>query len=450
MYDLLIVGGGVSALSLLHDLPPDMNVLVLQNSKTASSELAQGGIATSLFEPSMMQHITDTYVAGCRQGDLAVIEALIATGNGVLRDYIDEGIPFDRQNNRFELALEAAHSLPRILHMKDRTGYHLCQWLRQHIKAHVTHVTGDLLELTADDDGITGAVYQTASGTYRLDCRQIVLATGGASGLYGVSSNASERSAIPLMLAEKVGCTLKNMAYFQFHPTLLDAGQRNQLISEAVRGAGGVLVTNSGERVMAGGDLAPRDVVARAIYNLGEQAYLDISAVQDFSDRFPAIRQVLDDHHIDDAIPVTPGAHYMIGGIATDTSGRTDVSGLYVIGEASCTGFHGANRLASNSLLEGLAMGRLCAAQLKQSARAVPVQLTVSTVTIPSFRFKDELMTYCGIHRTEHELKKGLAFFSRETTGIDRLYHELCCIIIRSALSAPSAGVHYITNKKER
>ncbi|WJP97406.1 L-aspartate oxidase [Macrococcus bovicus] len=450
MFDLLIVGGGVSALSLLYELPEEMHVLVLQNDQPASSMLAQGGIATSLFEAGIDQHVEDTFQAGCHQGDIDVIRDMITTGNAVLQDYMEAGIPFDRKDGRYELALEAAHSVPRILHMKDRTGQSLCQWLGQRIRPEVTMLTGDLLEVLHEDGHIIGAVFQTAAGTFQFDGDQVVLATGGASGLYPVSTNRSERSAIPLILAREAGCRLVDMAYFQFHPTLLDSGPKNELVSEAVRGAGGQLVNQTGERIMEGIELAPRDVVARAIYARqlqGEKVYLDISRIAHFSERFPAIRRCLDSYGLTHLIPVTPGAHYMIGGIEADTAGRTAVSGLFAIGEASCTGFHGSNRLASNSLLEGLAMGRKCAAVIRAS-RGTLSQLSASTISFPAFRHKAQLMDYCGIYREEEKLKEGLRYFSQAAQGPERLYQALCLEIIQAALKAPSSGVHYIIDKE--
>ncbi|MCG7418852.1 L-aspartate oxidase [Macrococcoides goetzii] len=449
MYDVIIVGGGISALSLLRYLPKHYKVAVVMENNASSSVMAQGGIASSLFESSIESHVQDTYTAGCNYGDIDVIRKMIETGNHVVRDLINRGIEFDQKSGLFDLGMEGAHAVPRIFHMNhDQTGQSLCAFMRLQLQPQVEMIYGRLTALHKD---VYGKVCGISVDDKILPGQFVVLATGGYSGMFQPASNPSVSGVYAQMLALLSGCTLRDLEMIQFHPTMLTIDNKAIcLVSEAVRGAGGVLVNEHGEAIMAKylqRDLSPRHITSYEIFSRiqnGERIYLDISNIRNFAQQFPFIHAQCEQFGLSERIPVAPGAHYTMGGIAADVNGATAVDNLFVIGEAACTGFHGANRLASNSLLEGLAMGKLLGDTLINKTLTPPGRI-FSTVNIQynSDFDHESFMKYVGIVRDTDSLNKYLSTLnSNDTlTVFARLIAE--CAINRTS----TLGAHVIKDK---
>lgn len=449
MYDVIVVGGGISALSLLSYLPKHYKVAVVMENNASSSVMAQGGIASSLFESSIESHVQDTYTAGCNYGDTDVIRKMIETGNHVVRDLINRGIEFDQKSGLFDLGMEGAHAVPRIFHMNhDRTGQSLCAFMRLQLQPQVEMIYGRLTALHKD---VYGKVCGISVNDKILPGQFVVLATGGYSGMFQPVSNPSVSGVYAQMLALLSGCTLRDLEMIQFHPTMLTIDNKAVcLVSEAVRGAGGVLVNEHGEAIMAKylqRDLSPRHITSYEIFSRiqnGERIYLDISNIRNFAQQFPFIHEQCEQFGLSERIPVAPGAHYTMGGIAADVNGATAVENLFVIGEAACTGFHGANRLASNSLLEGLAMGKLLGDTLINKTLTPPGRI-FSTVNIQynSDFDHESFMKYVGIVRDTDSLNKYLSTLnSNDTlTAFARIIAE--CAINRTS----TLGAHVIKDK---
>jgi len=375
-----VVGTGVAGLNAALSLASERPVVVFTKTSLqfTNTSLAQGGIATAWSaQDTPKNHIDDTLKVGGGINNTQAVELLCTEGPAAVKKLIEFGANFDRgQDGQYRLALEGAHSTPRVLHAGgDATGAEIQRALSEAALAHPniqvlehTRLTG----LITDETGMTGIDYIGPDGeSHRLETDTVVLASGGAGQVYQYTANQTSATAESLIFASQVGAKLADIEFFQFHPTgLALPGQANLLISEAVRGEGALLVNQAGEPFMekyhSQGALAARDVVSRAIQAEAEksgQVYLDATKLKNepVDVRFPNIfRRCLDlgvDARIQ-PIPVSPVAHYMMGGIKVDVAGRTDVAGLYAVGEISRTGVHGASRLASNSLLEGAVFGQ--------------------------------------------------------------------------------------------
>lgn len=396
--DFLVMGAGVAGLRAAIDLARHGDVLVVTKESLGESNThyAQGGIAVAMEgDEDVALHLEDTIQAGDGIVYSPAAAVLVAEGPIRVAELMEWGARFDREGDRFLLTREGAHSIPRILHAQgDATGAEISRSLAAYARVHKrirfaewTMVTGLAL---ADGPGrrVVGADLAPAaspgtdaghSGMERVSARAVLIASGGAGQVYSDTTNPAVATGDGIALAALAGAALADMEFYQFHPTALSlAGAPRFLISEALRGEGAYLRNDRGERFMERYhpllELAPRDVVARAIAREGigpapgtapEQArpvYLDMRHVRDIDlhQRFPGISAFLAHYGLDlrrDLIPVRPAAHYLMGGIRTDIDGRTSLTGLYAAGEAACTGVHGANRLASNSLLEGLVFG---------------------------------------------------------------------------------------------
>jgi L-aspartate oxidase len=387
--DFLVVGGGVAGLSAAVGLADSGSVLVVTKESLAESNTAyaQGGIAVALGgEEDVALHLSDTIGAGDGLVNAASAAVLIEQGPQRVTELIKWGTGFDRypasdQERAGQLmrTREGAHSLARILHANgDATGHEIAVSLLRHVRT-IPQIEllewATMFELIVECDCVVGAMLLDAAGVLQeVRARAVLLATGGAGQIYSDTTNPSVATGDGIAVAYRAGAELTDMEFYQFHPTAfaLDGAPRF-LLSEALRGEGAWLVNARGERFMhryhPGLELAPRDVVARAITRegLAGPVYLDLREVgrkMDLKARFPGISAFLADYGLElghDKIPVRPAAHYLMGGIRTNVQGRTSLSGLYAAGEAACTGVHGANRLASNSLLEGLVFGALAA-----------------------------------------------------------------------------------------
>jgi L-aspartate oxidase len=371
----IIVGTGIAGLWTAWRLASEGHAVILVTKETladSASSWAQGGIAVALGPgDSPSQHAADTLAASDGLADPEAVRILTSEGPDRIYELLALGAVFDRgPDGKLGLALEAAHTRPRIIHSGgDRTGAALIGCLTEVVRLlpeiqilEHTEVTSILTEAGR----VTGVTVLPRGGvSSTMSASAVVLATGGVGQLYAVTTNPKVATADGWALAHRAGARLRDIEFLQFHPTALKLPGINPapLISEAVRGAGAVLLDKNGHRFTldhdARGELAPRDVVARAVAaaDANGGAWLDARSVSDFDARFPGITSMLAHHGLDpatDLLPVAPALHYAMGGIQTDLEGRTTIPRLWAVGEVARTGVHGANRLASNSLLEGL------------------------------------------------------------------------------------------------
>ncbi|WP_424031999.1 L-aspartate oxidase [Methylocella sp.] len=377
----IIIGGGLAGLSTALALAP-MPVILLSKAPLgfeASSVLAQGGLAASLGpDDGLALHLADTLKAGDGLCDPAVARAILGAAPAAIENLIRLDAPFDRDaDGRLLLGLEAAHSRRRIVHAGgDSSGREIMRAVIERVRRtpSITLLEGIAARrLVVEDDAVTGLIADADGGPILFACNRVVVATGGVGGLYRYGTNPAGSFGEGLAIAARAGALMGDLEFVQFHPTALDSDASPlKLISETVRGEGAILVDERGRRFMAdveGAELAPRDVVARAVHAqlaAGHRVFLDARKAigAGFSQRFPAIAGFCHAAGVDPAtqpIPVRPAAHYHMGGIKVDLTGRASLEGLWACGEAACTGLHGANRLASNSLLEAVVCAQFVA-----------------------------------------------------------------------------------------
>jgi L-aspartate oxidase len=370
---VIVVGSGIAGLTaaLRASTFADVTVVTKAALPESNTLYAQGGIAAALFDDDSAElHIADTLHAGAGLSDEDAVRILCTEGPGLVRELIGFGVPFDRDGRDLARGLEAAHSRARVLHAGgDATGRAIELALAARLRASGVRVIEDamLTDLVMDDDRVTGVRTFDDHVFTTLAAEAVILATGGAGRLYAHTTNPAVATGDGVAAAWRAGAELADLEFYQFHPTAL-AIPGGKLVSEAVRGEGAVLLDAAGERFMTrvhpDAELAPRDVVARAIAATmagqgGSPVLLDATHLGRgfLAKRFPTIQAATRAGGFDwarEPIPVTPAAHYWMGGVKTDAWARTSLPGLFAVGEVACTGAQGANRLASNSLLEGL------------------------------------------------------------------------------------------------
>jgi L-aspartate oxidase len=518
-FDVAIVGSGLAGLSVALHLAQTRKVAIISKRELldGASNWAQGGIAAVLDSgDSHDQHIADTLVAGAGLCDEAATRYIVEHGREAIEWLIEQGVPFTRDETAelgFHLTREGGHSQRRIIHAADATGHAVQVTLEQKVRAHpnialfehhcaIDVITSDKLQPDGVHSGPALVGQPRCHGLYVQDeksgkvqtfeAEHTVLATGGAGKVYLYTTNPDTATGDGIAMAWRAGCRVSNMEFIQFHPTCLyHPFAKSFLITEAVRGEGGLLKlppeagTAAGTRFMPAhderGELAPRDVVARAIdFEMKKRGldyvHLDIShqSPEFIKEHFPTIYARCLELGIDitkEPIPVVPAVHFTCGGIVTDLAGRTDIPGLYAVGETAYTGLHGANRLASNSLLECLVVGRACAHQI---AAAPPVELpplpawdesrvTNADEEVVIAHNWDELRrfmwNYVGIVRTTKRLERAQHRIKLLKEEIDEYYRnfrvtndllelrnlvEVAHLIVRSALSRhESRGLHF-------
>ncbi|MCK8823904.1 L-aspartate oxidase [Fuchsiella alkaliacetigena] len=386
--DFLVIGSGVAGLVSTLNLAEAGKVTMLtkEEPQDCSTEHAQGGIAAVIAEDDSFElHYQDTLKAGAGLANPKAVELLVEQGQQRIKELLKLGVSFDRQGKEVALTKEGAHSRRRILYAGgDATGTELRNTLTKEVLAKAAlelHSNIFVIDLLTKNNRCYGVLaYDSNAASYQVYLASaVLLATGGAGQLYQKTSNPEVATGDGIALAYRAGVEVMDLEFIQFHPTTLSlAGAANFLISEAVRGEGAVLRNQQGERFMFKyhqlGELAPRDVAARAIYQEMKAknsncVYLDLTELDaDFiKERFPTIYKACLSEGLDitkDYIPVVPAAHYCMGGIKTDTKGATNIQGLFACGETAALGVHGANRLASNSLLEGLVYGKRVAEEM--------------------------------------------------------------------------------------
>lgn len=373
MSRIVVIGSGVAGLIAAAEASEHHEVILVTKADLAESNThyAQGGIAAvSSDDDTVAEHVADTLVAGAGLCWEPAVEVLCKKGRKRINDLVKFGVNFDRKDGDFARGLEAAHSHARILHAGgDATGAITSDALVAAVRRTATEIREFtfVAEIVVEDNRVTGVQVLDADGMHFLPADAVILASGGAGQLYRHTTNPAVTTGDGVAAAFRAGAILADVEFYQFHPTAL-AVPSSFLISEAVRGEGAVLIDAHGERFMHKihplAELAPRDVVARGIQQTmmnqgGQPVLLDATALgSDYlAERFPSITKACRSYGLNwgsEPIPVTPAAHYWMGGIATDTFGRTSIPGLFAVGEVACTGAHGANRLASNSLLESV------------------------------------------------------------------------------------------------
>jgi L-aspartate oxidase len=403
--DILIIGSGLAGLALSLKMSSHGKVVILSKEKAPDSntDMAQGGIAAVMAtEDSFESHLQDTLIAGAGLCKTEVVANFIEQAPDRIQDLMNWGVQFDvrrgvaTEENSIDLTREGGHSFRRILHVEDQTGHEVHRTLLKRVRENSNiqllenHFAIDLIINKQVD--IYDMQPARCVGTYSLNKqtgeveaflgKTIVLATGGAGKVYLYTSNWSGATGDGIAMAYRAGARIANLEFMQFHPTCLYHPEaRNFLISEALRGEGGELINSQGEAFMRKyhplGSLAPRDIVARSIdaemkKSGAPSVYLDMTKLdaEFLKKRFPVIYSKCLEYGIDitkTPIPVVPAAHYLCGGVLTDVSGQTDIPGLLAIGETACTGLHGENRLASNSLLECLCMAHNASESLKKN-----------------------------------------------------------------------------------
>ncbi|GAB4319101.1 MAG: L-aspartate oxidase [Promethearchaeota archaeon] len=498
--DFLVIGSGVAGLSVAYKIAPHgtVNVVTKREASESNSTYAQGGIAAVLSKvDSFEAHVADTLSCGDGACDPAVVKAIVRQGPERIRELVDLGVHFTTRGdgNELDLGKEGGHSKRRVAHAEDLTGREVQRVLLDTVK-HTDGVTVFedhlAINLVVRDGRCIGAHVYDKKGkeVHSFPAKVTILATGGAGKVYLYTSNPDVATGDGIAMAFRAGAPVANMEFTQFHPTILyHPYAKSFLISEAVRGEGALLVNGEGKRIMEGvhplAELAPRDMVARTIdFELkktgAECVYLDLRHLdpQFVKKRFPGISARCLEFGIDitrDLVPVVPAAHYMCGGVVAGIDGRTSINGLLAIGEVTCTGLHGANRLASNSLLEALVCAhnaaKTCAEMLgSETGRQVPrvpawepgdaVDSDEQVVVTQNWHEIREFMwNYVGIARTTKRLQRAMARIRLLRREIDQYYWDFVVtsdlielrnvalvahLIIESAMRRrESRGTHY-------
>ena len=464
--DVLVVGAGVAGLSAVLPLAATRRVLVV-DAGAGSTPWAQGGIATAYGDDGPVEHAIDTEIAGAGGCDPVQVRRLVEEGPLAVADLIARGAVLDRgRDGALSRTLEGGHGFPRVVHAGgDATGAEVHRTLRSALHAaEVPTITGHVTALLLSAAGqVTGAVVSGPDGTHRIAARAVVLATGGIGNAYLASTNPAVVRGDGIALALRAAASLIDMEFVQFHPTALYTGAtagQLPLVTEAVRGEGGILRDDAGRAIMAGrhprADLAPRDVVAREIdavmrRDRARHVWLDATHIDAdvLRSRFPTVLAACAGIGVDPArepIPVAPAEHFLCGGVRVDARGATDVPGLYAVGEVAATGVHGANRLASNSLLEGMVFGRRLAAALTlelPSRAATDGSAALGTDEQPE-RVRAIVSRYAGIRRDAAGLAAALD--ELDDCGDGPLATVARAVTVAASARDESRGCHWRTD----
>lgn len=483
--DYLVVGAGVAGLRAAIELAEAGSVLVVAKDslRESSSEYAQGGIAAALSDDDEVElHEQDTMVAGAGLCDREAVRILVQEGPAAIQKLIEWGVEFDREGSKLLFALEGAHSRNRVLHSHgDSTGREIARTLYRKA-ASLPNIEfrsfASITDLLLHDGAVTGAVAcdREQRRQVRIFARGVLLATGGLGRVFKETTNPDVATGDGIATAYRAGAVISDIEFVQFHPTALFVENAPRfLLTEALRGEGGRLLNSSNEPFMQRYDerseLAPRDIVSRSIVaemrRTGSHVYLDLTHLDAafVRRRFPRVYETCLHHGVDitaGPVPVHPAAHYAMGGVRTDTHGHTSVNGLYAAGEAACSGVHGANRLASNSLLEGLVFGARAGTAMRSSSDPKSTREGAAAepelhpgITEPEVR--ELAWDCCGIARDASGITqalralqcvnhKSLEHAARENYELRNIY-AVAVLIARCALAREeSRGGHYRTD----
>ena len=447
--DIVVIGSGIAGLSYALKVSHHGSVAVVTKKRRADSNTnwAQGGLAAVLHpSDSVDLHARDTMVAGCGLCVRSAVAGLVREGPDRVRELVEWGVKFTRHEGEFSLGLEGGHSHRRIVHAEDLTGREIERALvtalgeRGNVELYEDHIALDLVLRPADGAGrgrCRGVVaYDHANGEWvAFEAQVVMLAAGGIGQVYRHTTNPDIATGDGVAMAWRAGADVANLEFVQFHPTALyPAREYAFLISEAVRGEGAVLRRRDGSPLMEGvhprGSLAPRDVVARAIHaelmRSGE-AWVDLDlspiATARIESRFPGILAECARRGIDitrEPVPVVPAAHYGCGGVVTDYEGRTTIPGLYASGEVACTGVHGANRLASNSLLEAVVYSHRAAAQVQHEMAKADTEPVPAMFAEPAFSKADAAVDVEGVRERLRRVMWEEVGIVRDRAGLER------------------------------
>jgi len=503
--DYLIIGSGAAGLLAAKKLAEHGKVVIVNKGDFSESNTyqAQGGIAgVADISDSIDAHINDTIQAGAGLCHEDVVRQVAEAGGRIIQDLVDLGTPFDANPSGLHLTREGGHSRRRVAHAKDATGRAIGETLLKYVQDHpniaclkhhmaVDLITSHRLGYYNGDNRCLGAYLLTPENhIITISAQHIILATGGAGKVYMYTSNPHAATGDGIAMAWRAGCSVMNMEFMQFHPTCLyHASEPTMLLSEAIRGEGAYLINQNGERFTFNydkrGELAPRDIVARAIDHemkkYGQDSmFLDARHLGEalILKQFPNIHQRLMNLGLDmreTPIPVVPAAHYMCGGVATNLAGQTNIDALYVIGESACTGLHGANRLASNSLLECLVMAEHCSQHIlshPQQSHSIKLPIWDESGIIPERErilikqnwdeIRATMSNYVGIVRSNERLRRARRRLAVVQEEISSFYWQhplsrdlielrnlslIAELIVRSAQHRhESRGLHYSTD----
>lgn len=493
--DYLVIGGGIAGFQAILNLLPEGTAMLVSKGplSSGSSYYAQGGLALpwGFTRDDIESHVQDTILAGAGLCEAASVRTLVEGAEEAFENLLRLGVPFDRdKNGRFRTTREAAHSRPRIVHAGgDRTGALILKTLAEAAfrQPHFRFLSPyQLYQFRKDPDGnVRGAYFlgERDSDLLEIRAKAVILGTGGAGSLFSRSTNPRFQRGDGVSIAYRAGCEIERMAYYQFHPTVLDLpGTQPFLLTEAMRGEGAYLLDAKGDRFMSkyhpGGELAPRDVVARALwFELNSDQHQQITLSVEhlpkgfIRKRFPQVYGHLRELGIDletTPVPVRPAAHFQMGGIRTDMDGRTTIKGLWAIGEVASNRVHGANRLASNSLLEALVMGRRIVKSVVSETpeHNLPKSSTVEEKNIgemilPEFQgeeswsaLKAMLWDSAGIVRTIEKVQHGIGWIHEHLEGRAVPVHGsrfaygngllASRLILEDILTAPVTGANYV------
>ena len=440
--DCVVIGGGIAGLRASIEAAQNCNVSLVCKGTFQSSNTwnAQGGIASVLgADDSLAEHVGDTLATGCGICDKEIVELVVSRGPGLIHQLAEWGTEFDKVNGQIDISLEGGHSHARVAHAHgDSTGSVIAEALirkvRQTAGVNIIENFYVIDIITNNDNECIGVIGCGQGGGFQIIwAASTILATGGAGMLYRETTNPEVATADGIAMAYRAGAVLQDMEFVQFHPTTLYvAGASRALITETLRGEGAILLDSENKRFMTdyhkAAELAPRDVVSRAILDRmlktgSTHVYLDIRHFdkKHFSRRFPFISELCESFDIDvskDLIPVRPSAHYMIGGVKTDAGSQTNIKGLYACGEVASTGLHGANRLGSNSLLEGLVFGKI-------AGRASSLRLEAGVNHLRHHRIKYEIPRSDRSRLDASDVTNSLRALMWRNVGITRKAHLL-------------------------
>ncbi|WP_227374539.1 L-aspartate oxidase [Haladaptatus halobius] len=478
--DVLVVGSGIAGCSAaLAAARAGAEVLVVTKATrpaNAATYLAQGGIAVTRDDPELLRD--DVLAASSDTADLDAINVLVENAGDAVQDVLIDtlSVSFDTDGDEFDYGREAAHSEARILHVDASTGQYVLGPFLSHLDSHPRVTICEdtaALTLVTHEGRVHGAIFERDGNTWPAFAGATILATGGIGALYGQTTNPETATGDGIAMAALAGADVADMTYVQFHPTAY-AGADSFLVSEAVRGEGAVLCDADGERFMpeyhADAELAPRDVVARAVQRERErtgEVTLDTTPL-DFAGKFPDLAEKCDERGVShESIPVAPSEHFLCGGIAVDDRGKTTLDHLFAVGECARTGVHGANRLASTSLLEGLVWG-LRAGDAAVGFDPEPVEtpnLRNSDPSLPPQFVRDKFVRlrrvmdeHIGLHRDRDDLRRAAGVLRRLKGEVDayvrtrtsRDLYELrnasvvSLLVARDAMEAEPVGCHHV------